>query len=331
MPSPIPISRFLPRALPPTTSLGPCSSPNQLQGRRLSCIKPRRVLRRRSWCTVIWDELKLLDLVGSGGFGWVYKGTYYGQTVAIKKVRKCVKNKLAARHSFWAELNVAHLVHENIVRVVAATTSVPADPEAEDCVGTIIMEYAGRTSLDHRIYNCTEPLEMRGCLTFSHDIVSGLSFLHSHHIVHLDLKPANILITEAGRCKIGDFGCSHKLPIGGDLTPNGQLRHLAGTYTHRAPELLKGGRATLKADIYSFAITLWQMISRDQPYSGDRQCVMYAVVAYNRRPSFSRIFNESSMGRGIRSIISNCWECEPNRRPSAKQLLENIDCLKVQL
>ncbi|XP_072425663.1 proto-oncogene serine/threonine-protein kinase mos [Chiloscyllium punctatum] len=331
MPSPIPISRFLPRSLTPTKSLRPYSSPNQFQGCRFSYAKPSRALQRRFWCTVIWDELKLLDLLGSGGFGWVYKGTYYGQIVAIKKVRKCVKNKLAARQSFWAELNVAHLLHKNIVRVVAATTSVPANPEDEDSVGTIIMEYAGGTSLDHRIYNCTEPLGMRGCLTFSHDIVSGLSFLHSHHIVHLDLKPANVFITEAGRCKIGDFGCSLKLPIGCDLTPTGQLRHLAGTYTHRAPELLKGGRATLKADIYSFAITLWQMMSRDQPYSGDRQCVMYAVVAYNRRPTFSTIFDESSLGRGIRSIISKCWECEPNRRPSAVELLENINCLEAQL
>uniref|UniRef100_UPI00398ED382 proto-oncogene serine/threonine-protein kinase mos n=1 Tax=Pristiophorus japonicus TaxID=55135 RepID=UPI00398ED382 len=333
MPSPIPVHRILPKGFSPTISLRPCSSPNQLQGKaqHFSFTKQYKALPRRFWYTVIWDELKLLDLLGSGGFGWVYKGTYYGKTVAIKKVRKCTKNKLAARQSFWAELNVAHLVHENIVKVLAATASVPADPEAEDSVGTVIMEYAGGTSLDHRIYNCADPLDVGDCLKFSSDIVSGLSFLHSHSIVHLDLKPANVLITEEGRCKIGDFGCSHKLASDNDLTPNVQLRHLAGTYTHRAPELLRGCSATLKADIYSFAITLWQMMSRDQPYSGDRQCVMYAVVAYNRRPSFSAIFNESSMGRKIRSVIHHCWEVEPNGRPNAKQLLESINSLAAQL
>ncbi|GCB65245.1 proto-oncogene serine/threonine-protein kinase mos [Scyliorhinus torazame] len=333
MPSPIPIHRLLPKGFSPTLTLRPCSSPNRTPGKgpQFSFTKPHWALLRRSWYTVIWDELKLLDLLGSGGFGWVYRGTYYGQTVAIKKVRKCTKNRLAARQSFWAELNVAHLVHENIVKIVAATTSVPSDPAIEDSVGTIIMEYAGGTSLDHRIYNCAEPLDIRGCLQFSNDIMSGLAFLHSHHIVHLDLKPANVLITEAGRCKIGDFGCSHKLTTGSDLTPNVQWRHLAGTYTHRAPELLRGCNATLKADIYSFAITLWQMMSRDQPYSGDRQCVVYAVVAYNRRPSFSPIFNETPMGRQIRSIINNCWEVEPNDRPSAKELLESINCLAAQL
>ncbi|XP_067831752.1 proto-oncogene serine/threonine-protein kinase mos [Heptranchias perlo] len=333
MPSPIPVHRILPKGFSPTITLRPCSSPNQLQGKdqHFSFAKQYKALPRRFWYTVIWDELELLDLLGSGGFGWVYKGTYYGKTVAIKKVRKCTKNKLAARQSFWAELNVAHLIHENIVKVVAATTSVPADPEVEDSVGTIIMEYAGGTSLHHRIYNCADPLAMGDCLKFSSDIVNGLSFLHSHNIVHLDIKPANVLITETGRCKIGDFGCSHKLVTGNDFTPSVQVHHLAGTYTHRAPELLRGCNATLKADIYSFAITFWQMLSRDQPYSGDRQCVMYAVVAYNRRPSFSSVFNDSPMGRKIRLVIDHCWDVEPNDRPSAKQLLESINNLEAQL
>ncbi|XP_069771525.1 proto-oncogene serine/threonine-protein kinase mos [Narcine bancroftii] len=329
MPSPIPVHRVLPKGFPLAITLRPCSSPNQVQGKRRRFLSRKtRELPQRPWCTIVWDELKLLDLLGSGGFGWVYKGTYYGKTVAIKKVRKCTKNKLAARQSFWAELNVAHLIHENIVKVVAATTSVPADPKAEDSVGIIIMEYAGGTSLDHRIYNCAESLDAGECLGFSSDIVSGLNFLHSHRIVHLDLKPANVLIADSGRCKIGDFGCSHKLEEGNDLIPNRQLRHLGGTYTHRAPELLRGCNTTIKADIYSFAITLWQMVSRDHPFSGDRQCVMYAVVAYNLRPSFSSVFNETLMGRKIRSVIDHCWENEPIDRPNAVQLLETINNLK---
>ncbi|XP_051879486.1 proto-oncogene serine/threonine-protein kinase mos [Pristis pectinata] len=333
MPSPIPIHRILPEGFPPTITLRPCSSPNQLQrgGQHFAFVKQTKELTQRPWYTVIWDELKLFDLLGSGGFGWVYKGTYYGKTVAIKKVRKCTKNKLAARQSFWAELNVAHLVHENIVKVVAATTSVPASPQAEDSVGIIIMEYAGGTSLDHRIYNCADSLDVEECLRFSSDIASGLGFLHSHSIAHLDLKPANVLLTESGRCKIGDFGCSHKLAAGNDLSPNGQLRHLGGTYTHRAPELLRGCSTTLKADIYSFAITLWQMVSRDHPFSGDRQCVMYAVVAYNLRPPFSPVFNKTLMGRKIRSVIDHCWAVEPIDRPSAEQLLETINNLKSLL
>ncbi|XP_059837176.1 proto-oncogene serine/threonine-protein kinase mos isoform X1 [Hypanus sabinus] len=332
MPSPIPVHRILPKGFPPAITLRACSSPNQLQRRQhFSFVKQTKELPQRPWYTVIWDELKLFDLLGSGGFGWVYKGTYYGNTVAIKKVRKCTKNNLAARQSFWAELNVAHLVHENIVKVVAATTSVPASPQLEDCVGTIIMEYVGGASLDHRIYNSADSLEVGECLRFSSDIVSGLSFLHSLSIVHLDLKPANVLLTDSGRCKIGDFGCSDKLAASNDLRPNGQLRHLGGTYTHRAPELLRGCNATLKADIYSFAITLWQMVSRDHPFSGDRQCVMYAVVAYNLRPPFSPVFNETLMGRRIRSVIDDCWAVEPINRPSAEQLLETIVNLKSLL
>uniref|UniRef100_V9KZA0 non-specific serine/threonine protein kinase n=1 Tax=Callorhinchus milii TaxID=7868 RepID=V9KZA0_CALMI len=331
MPSPIPINRFLPKGFSSTVTLRPCSSPYQLRGKeqRFSFTGRYKALPHLSWCTVFWDELNLLDLLGSGGFGSVYKGTYYGNIVAVKKVKKSTKNKLASRHSFWAELNVANLRHDNIVKVVAATTSVPEDPEKEDNLGTIIMEYAGDISLHHRIYNCTKTLEVGNCLQFSKDIVSGLSFLHSHNIVHLDLKPANVLISDQGQCKIGDFGCSHKLTKD-DLKPNVQVRHLAGTYTHRAPELLKGCNATLKADIYSFAITLWQMMTRDQPFSGDRQCVMYAVVAYNRRPTFSATFKDSSMGQKIEQIIGHCWRAEPNERPNADQILETLIYLQAQ-
>lgn len=73
----------------------------------------------------------------------------------MKQVKKCSKNRLASRQSFWAELNVARLLHDNVVRVVAASTCAPA---SQDSLGTIIMEYTGRTTLHHVIYGM-------GCLT----------------------------------------------------------------------------------------------------------------------------------------------------------------------
>ncbi|XP_065486052.1 proto-oncogene serine/threonine-protein kinase mos [Caloenas nicobarica] len=344
MPSPIPLNCFLPFEFSPSADLRPCSSPLVIPGKdskhflgETLSARTRRLPPRLAWCSIDWDQVCLLQLLGSGGFGSVYKATYHGVTVAVKQVKKSSKNRLASRQSFWAELNVARLQHENVVRVVAASTCAPA---SQNSLGTIIMEYVGNITLHHVIYGTGDvwkqddeggcgrkALSMRETVCYSCDVMTGLAFLHSQGIVHLDLKPANIFITEQGVCKIGDFGCSQKLEEGLSQSPH--VCQQGGTYTHRAPELLKGERVTAKADIYSFAITLWQMVMREQPYLGERQHVLYAVVAYNLRPSLAAaVFHESPVGQRLQSIISCCWKANAEERPGAAQLLAGLRALR---
>eukprot|EP00079_Xenopus_tropicalis_P016408 XP_004915249.1 PREDICTED: proto-oncogene serine/threonine-protein kinase mos [Xenopus tropicalis] len=326
MPSPIPVERFLPRDLSPSIDLRPCSSPLELSHRKVPGSGRHRLLPPRlAWCSIDWEQVRLLEPVGSGGFGSVYRAIYKGETVALKKVKRCTKNSLASRQSFWAELNAARLRHPHVVRVLAASASCPGDP---GCPGTIIMEYAGTDTLHGRIYGRCPPLGAAVCMRYARHVADGLCFLHRDGVVHLDLKPANVLLAPGGLCKIGDFGCSQRLRDGdsaGGEPCCTQLRHVGGTYTHRAPELLKGEPVTAKADIYSFAITLWQMVSRELPYTGDRQCVLYAVVAYALRPEMGPLFSCTEEGRAVRHIVQSCWAARPEERPSAEQLLERLE------
>lgn len=267
----------------------------------------------------------------------MYKATYHGVPVAIKQVNKCTKNLRASQRSFWAELNIARLRHDNIVRVVAASTRTP---KGSNSLGTIIMEFGGNVTLHQVIYGVTrspgplscsrEQLSLGKCLKYSLDIVNGLLFLHSQSILHLDLKPANILISEQDVCKISDFGCSQKLQ---DLwCRQAPPHHIGGTYTHQAPELLKGETATPKADIYSFGITLWQMTTREVPYSGEPQCVQYAVVAYNLRPSLAgAVFTASPTGQSLQRILRSCWEARALQRPGADLLLRDLNAFRAAL
>ncbi|XP_039724850.1 proto-oncogene serine/threonine-protein kinase mos [Pteropus medius] len=347
MPSPLPRRRFLPGEFSPSVDSRPCSSPSELPGKAgklfPGATPPRapRLPRRLAWCSIDWEQVCFLQRLGVGGFGSVYRATYHGVPVAIKQVNRCTKNPLASQRSFWAELNIARLRHDNIVRVVAASTHTP---EGFNSLGTIIMEFGGNVTLHQVIYGATscpeeeeveplscarEQLNLAKCLKYALDVVNGLQFLHSQSIVHLDLKPANILISEQDVCKIGDFGCSEKLE---DLlcfqTPP---YHLGGTYTHRAPELLKGETVTPKADIYSFAITLWQMTTKEVPYIGERQYVLYAVVAYNLRPSLAAaVFTDSIPGRRLEKIIQGCWRASALQRPSAERLLVDLTSLKAE-
>ncbi|XP_062935187.1 proto-oncogene serine/threonine-protein kinase mos [Cynocephalus volans] len=347
MPSPLALRRYLPGELSPCMDSRPCSSPSELPGKAgklfLGATPPRapRLPRRLAWCSIDWEQVCLLQRLGTGGFGSVYKATYHGVPVAIKQVSKCTKNRLASQRSFWAELNIARLRHDNIVRVVAASARTPA---GSNSLGTIIMEFGGNVTLHQVIYGtigypeeeagephcCAgEQLGLGKCLKYSLDVVNGLLYLHSHSIVHLDLKPANILVSEQDVCKIGDFGCSEKLED--PLCFQSRPYHLGGTYTHRAPELLKGETITPKADIYSFAITLWQMTTREVPYSGERQHVLYAVVAYHLRPSLSAaVFSDSLAGRRLENIIRRCWGATALQRPSAELLLVDLNSLKAE-
>ncbi|KAM6216121.1 proto-oncogene serine/threonine-protein kinase mos [Rhynchocyon petersi] len=345
MPSPLPARGVFPRELSPNGESRPCSSPCKFPGKRgqrvLGGTPPRapRLPRRLAWCSIDWEQVRFLQRLGAGGFGSVYKATYHGLPVAIKQVNKSTKNRLASQRSFWAELNIARLCHDNIVRVVAASTRTPAESNS---LGTIVMEFGGSTTLHQVIYGTTGCSEQLGeaprsaaghlslpkCLKYSLDIVKGLMFLHSQSIVHLDLKPANIFISDQDVCKIGDFGCSEKLEnLLGCQAPH----HLGGTYTHIAPELLKGESVTPKADIYSFAITLWQMTTREVPYFGEQQYVLYAVVAHNLRPSLSgTVFRDCILGQRLENIIQRCWTARPCHRPSAERLSSDLYCLKAE-
>lgn len=328
MPSPIPVSRLLPRDLYPSVDTKACSSPLFKHGPTLH-VPPPRPACPRPWSSVIlWPELQVVGPVGSGGFGSVFRAEYLGQSVALKRVNRSTKNRVASRHSFWAELNAAHLRHRNIVRVLAASTCVPAEPWHEGSLGSVLMELCV-SDLQQVIYGPDPPDESR-CLSYATDVSHGLRFLHAHGVLHLDIKPANLLLSQDHVVKIADFGCSMKLEPGSEARVSSQLSHLGGTFTHRAPELLRGEPASAKADIFSFAITLWQLLTQQQPYAGDRQHVIYAVVAQELRPQLHghAVFS-GARGQVYSTLLSRCWSARPQDRPSSEELLELLPAIRT--
>ena len=155
--------------------------------------------------------------------------------------------------------------------------------------------------------------------SYAHDISSALSYIHRRRLVHLDVKPANVVVTESDRCKLTDFGCSQRLSpsdddaarssatVGGRRRPSSPPATFNGTLAYRAPELLRGAAPTAAADVYSLGVTLWQMRSRWSPYAGRRggdcmHAVVFAVVAYHDRPDTSpalrrRRISSTAVGR----------------------------------
>ncbi|XP_070555782.1 serine/threonine-protein kinase mos-like [Ptychodera flava] len=269
-----------------------------------------------------FEDIHIQQLIGSGGFGAVYEGTYGGHRVAVKKINVFTKNQRAAVESFKAELAGLRLKHKNIVRTILAS----AGSNCSNCA-FIIMEYAGDLNLQQLINDLSDPLPRERRLSYSLDIANALHYTHSHGIAHLDLKPSNVIITPEDTCKLADFGCCQTVQDQhghGSVSPT-QRSYLTGTFAYRAPELLRGDIPSTKADIYSYGVTLWQMVTREQPYAGENQhVVIFGVVAYHLRPSFMPNFLNDMNETWYVDMIMQCWSPKPEQRPMAATLVDTL-------
>jgi len=210
-----------------------------------------------------------------------------------------------------------------------------------------------------------------GLNSYGHDVSAALSYIHRRGLVHLDLKPANIIVTESDRCKLTDFGCSQRLPSacrddddtvrrsvavqrsgGSQSSRRRGSPTLSGTFAYRAPELFRGAAVSPAADVYSLGVTLWQLRSQvSSPYAGrDGHAVIFAVVAYHDRPDTSpaqrrrrsvTVPRPSSVvsdvspartpDRRYRNVFRSCWEASPAARPTAAQLVRLFTTWRTEL
>ena len=164
---------------------------------------------------------------------------------------------------------------------------------------------------------------MRKKIKYGLQIARALEYIHGNSIVHLDLKPANVMVTLDDVCKVGDFGCCQELQFGiGNCSPT-QRSSLTGTFAYRAPELLKGLAPNAKADVYSFGITLWQMWSRESPFVGENpHVVVFGVVAYNLRPSLKMSMDDSDpVENCYKELFTEAWDSDVTQRPSASEIV----------
>lgn len=269
--------------------------------------------------------------IGSGGFGTVYEATMEGTKLAVKKMHRNVKNPYAMYESVQAEKLVLSLKHPNIVRTLAVL-------ERENLQDVwILMEFAGHRTLQTIIDDDREVLESARRWHFVRDIACALKFVHENCLVHLDLKPANVIVDRQDLCKLGDFGCcqsveqtaTNELALPPSPSPSPKSL-LTGTFAYRAPELLKGELPSVKADMYSLGICLWQMLFREHPYGLESHfVVIFGVVAHHLRPSLANLPASASSDQPSTSayieLMRMLWDASPSSRPSAEEVLVTVD------
>lgn len=260
------------------------------------------------------NELEVGRMLGSGGFGSVYQATYKGEVVALKQLHTNTKNKKAAMQSFRSETRpeVLNFCHPNIVKTLycSSATCIEDSP-------FLIMEFIENKTLQHLLDDPEEVIDDMRRINFALEITCALEYMHSQNVAHLDLKPVNVLVTKKNVCKLGDFGCCEVVE---DRPVSPTRSYLTGTFAYRAPELLRGQSASCKADIYSFAICLWQFWTRDIPYRGKNQhVVIFGVVSKHLRPKLS---DDNMPDNKYHELMTTCWSALPDKRPTSKELLD---------
>lgn len=207
-----------------------------------------------------------------------------------------------------------------------------------ECLETwIVLEYCDRGSLARAIHEGSLQLVHRGssgpnlglAILTALDIAHAMMYLHNVRIIHGDLKAANVLLKSDASdprgfvCKVGDFGLSRFLADDTHIET-----FTCGTITHMPPELLKGGVLTPAADVYSFAILMWELLTGVSPY-GSKTHGEIVVVVVNRqaRPPIPEFCSE-----GYAELMEDCWRHSHHERPGFPEIVDRLkDLLEEEM
>ncbi|XP_069167543.1 proto-oncogene serine/threonine-protein kinase mos-like [Procambarus clarkii] len=159
---------------------------------------------------------------------------------------------------------------------------------------------------------------------YTSELASGLAYLHSHDLVHLDVKPANALLTRHGHLKLADFGCCAR--IDNDEDP------VLGTVVYQAPEVLRGGAAGPHSDVFSLGVTIWHMLTRSTPYQGIHpHVVLFQVVHLRHRPTDHHPQESTHTTTTLEALLwhlaRSCWAEEPEDRPAVSDLCRTLNAM----
>lgn len=224
--------------------------------------------------TELAGKYRIEDVVGRGGMGIVYKAkdTKLKRSVALKFLPPELIQDTEAKERFILEAQTAAaLSHPNICTI--------HEINEQDGDSFISMEYVEGENLRSKLQK--GPLGVEEVLDIAIQIAQGLDEAHKKNIIHRDIKSANVMVTEKGQAKIMDFGLA-KIKGTTLLTREGTT---LGTVAYMSPEQARGEEVDRRTDIWSLGVVLYEMLSGELPFKGDREAsILYSVVHEEPRP-----------------------------------------------
>lgn len=266
---------------------------------------------------ILHQRYQLLEEIGSGGIGSVYKAhdLQSGQFVAVKRLKSEVvaqEPDMVARFKREAEA-LRDLDHPNIVKLIEYIE--------ENGINYLVMEYVEGGSLQERLkHNRRMPiLEVIG---IAMDLADALTRAHRMRIIHRDIKPANVLLNPVGIPKLADFGLA-RLDSPDKITQSGVT---LGTPLYLPPEVLKGNSADERADIWAFGVLLYEMLTGTLPFEGDTSTQALLNILFKLPRNLSDFRDD--IPAELANLVYGMLMKDPDKRiPSVRQVgatLENI-------
>ncbi|XP_034911267.1 receptor protein kinase TMK1 isoform X2 [Populus alba] len=276
------------------------------------------------------------NILGSGGFGTVYKGELHdGTKIAVKRMESGVISEKGLAE-FMSEIAVLTKVrHRHLVALLGYCL--------DGNERLLVYEYMPRGTLSSHLFSWKEegfkPLDWTRRLTIGLDVARGVEYLHGlahQSFIHRDLKPSNILLGDDMRAKVADFGLVR-------LAPEGKASietRLAGTFGYLAPEYAVTGRVTTKVDVFSFGVILMEMITGRKALDETQPEDSLHLVTWFRRMHINKDtfrktidptinLDEETLGSisTVADLAGHCTAREPYQRPDMGHVVNVLSSL----
>eukprot|EP00035_Acanthoeca_spectabilis_P010720 m.189532 g.189532 ORF g.189532 m.189532 type:complete len:1041 (+) comp15110_c0_seq2:129-3251(+) len=284
--------------------------------------------------------------LGSGAFGRVLRGMWGHIPVAVKILRRPMDDlDLSMQEDFDREVAVMRSIrHPNVLTFFGAGVNSAGH-------AYLVTELMTMGSLGAVLHDKTRDIDWRTRLQFAEDIACGMRYLHEIGTVHRDLKADNCFCDQQLRVKVADFGTGRwasslkasdfrdvsNTPTLGGLDRGRTLSKGVGSLMWMAPEMLRGDRITEKLapalDVYSFAIVLFEIWTRLQPYNeiveeGVHFSVkLMEVTSAGHRPQIPRTMSSPA---GYATLMEECWADNPLERPKFSEVADRVAAIRLR-
>ncbi|MGW9157703.1 Stk1 family PASTA domain-containing Ser/Thr kinase [Microbacterium sp. NPDC055665] len=271
---------------------------------------------------VIAGRYRVDELIGHGGMAKVYRGydLTLGREVAIKILDPELARDTAFRNRFRLEAQAAsRMSHPSIVRVFDAGDPSSNDPSSDE-PPYIVMELVKGTLLKKIIADGPVPVE--DAVRYVDGILEALDYSHRAGVVHRDIKPGNVMVTDKGQVKVMDFGIARA--VSDSSSTVAETTQIIGTAAYFSPEQAKGEPVDARADLYSTGVVLYELLTGRQPFRGESP-VAVAYQHVSETPIPPTEVNEDAPG-ALDPIVLRALAKDPYQRyPDAAHFRAALD------
>lgn len=266
---------------------------------------------------------QITQRLARGGMATVYQAVdqRLGRTVAVKVMHMGLGDDADFSRKFDREARAAaRLSHPNVVSVF--------DQGHDGGRAYIVMEYVAGQTLRSVISN-RAPLEPLAALELIEPVLSALAHAHAAGLVHRDVKPENVLISDRGQLKVADFGLAKAITAQTSTATQGLL---IGTVSYLPPELVISGKADARSDVYSTGVVLFELLTGRKPHTGETPIQVAYAHVHNDVPPPSSMPTAGPIPPYLDALLACVTARDPNARPhDARVMLTHLRRVKAAL